>query len=73
MDGLAELINEEEAVYGLAYEGRESLVGKTIKHRCMAGESGMEKWYFAEVLSKVAGSNECMVAIMCSMKVKLMC
>ena len=33
MDGLAELINEEEAVYGLAYEGRESLVGKIIKHR----------------------------------------
>ena len=59
MDNLAKLINEEEeeAVSGLANEGRESLVGKTIKHR-LQDESGVEQWYFGEVVSKVAGTNE---------------
>ena len=59
MDNLAKLINEEEeeAVSGLANEGRESLVGKTIKHRWQ-DESGVEQWYFGEVVSKVAGTNE---------------
>ena len=58
MDNLAKLINEEEeAVSGLANEGRESLVGKTIKHR-WRDVSGVEQWYFGEVLSKVAGTNE---------------
>ena len=58
MDNLAKLINEEEeAVSGLADEGRESLVGKTIKHR-WRDESGVEQWYLGNVLSKVAGTNE---------------
>ena len=59
MDNLAKLINEEEeeTVSGLANEGRESLVGKTIKHRWQ-DESGVEQWYFGEVMSKVAGTNE---------------
>ena len=43
MDNLAKLINEEEeAVSGLANEGRESLVGKTIKHR-WRDESNVEQ------------------------------
>ena len=57
MDNLAKLINEEEAVSGLANKVRESLVGKTIKHR-WRDESGVEQWYFGEVLSKVAGTDE---------------
>ena len=58
MDNLAKFINEEEeAVSGLADEGRESLVGKTIKHR-WRDESGVEQWYLGNVLSKVAGTNE---------------
>ena len=57
MDNLAKLINEEEAVSGLANEGRESLVGKNIKYRWL-DESGVEQWYFGEVLSKVAGTDE---------------
>ena len=57
MDNLAKLINEEEAVSGLANKVRESLVGKTIKHR-WRDESGVEQWYFGEVLSKVARTDE---------------
>ena len=38
MDDLAKLNNEEEeAVSGLANEGRESLAGKTIKHIFIGG------------------------------------
>ena len=57
MDNLAQLINEEKTVSGVANEERESLVGKTIKHR-WRDESGVEQWYFGEVLSEVAGTNE---------------
>ena len=58
MDNLAKLINEEEeAVSGLANEGRKSLVGKTFKHRWL-DESGAEQWCLVNVLSKVAGTNE---------------
>ena len=57
MDNLAKLITEEETVSGPANERRESLIGKTIKHR-WRDESGVEQWYFGEVLSKVAGTVE---------------
>ena len=57
MDNLAQLIYEEETVSGLANEERESLVGKTIKHK-WRDESSVEQWYFGEVLSKIAGTNE---------------
>ena len=57
MDNLVKLINEEKVISGLANEGRESLVGKAIMHR-WRDKSGVEQWYFGEVLSKVAGTNE---------------
>ena len=57
MDNLAQLINEEETVSGVANEERESLAGKIIKHK-WRDESGVEQWCFGEVLSKVAGTNE---------------
>jgi len=53
MDNLAKLINEDE----IMSEERESLVGKTIKHKWQ-DENGVEQWYFVEILSKVAGTNE---------------
>ena len=36
---------------------RESLIGKIIKHK-WRDENGLEQWYFGEVLSKVAGTDE---------------
>jgi len=57
IENLCRLICEEEPVQGQANEVQESLVGKSIKHK-WRDENGIEQWYFGEVLSKVAGTDE---------------
>lgn len=57
IENLCKLICHEEPILGEANTVRESLVGKNIKHK-WRDENGIEQWYFGEVLSKVAGTDE---------------
>jgi len=57
IDNLIKLIHYDKIFCEPGREGRESLVGKAIKYR-WRDKNGVEQWYFGEILSKVAGTNE---------------